>query len=261
MSLAPLTADLSATLADGARLVAPRLPVAGGAAQVVALTPEDLAGLAPTGTEFAVTLPVSGAVTGELTLLVTGDAPLTGPGGAAQLAQWEPALADLVAGLGGPAGAVTATAARPVDARTALVAVPGHGRHGVALVDGTSPVAVLVLTVTPGSGVPLQRAAEPAVFQPLAGTEAPVDTSRLHLLRDVVMELSVELGRTRMTVRELLSLTPGTIVQLDRAAGSPVDLLVNGSLLARGEVVVVDEEFAVRVTEIVGPEAEGRPGA
>jgi flagellar motor switch protein FliN/FliY len=75
------------------------------------------------------------------------------------------------------------------------------------------------------------------------------------------MGLSVELGRTRMTVRELLSLTPGTIVQLDRAAGSPVDLLVNGTLLARGEVVVVDEEFAVRVSEIVGPDLEGRLGS
>ena len=54
-----------------------------------------------------------------------------------------------------------------------------------------------------------------------------------------------------MSVRELLSLTPGTIVQLDRAAGSPVDLLVNGTLLARGEVVVVDEDFGLRISEIV----------
>ena len=67
------------------------------------------------------------------------------------------------------------------------------------------------------------------------------------------MGVSVELGRTRMTVRELLALTPGAIVELDRAAGSPVDLLVNGTLIARGEVVVVDEEFAVRITEIVSP--------
>ncbi len=61
-------------------------------------------------------------------------------------------------------------------------------------------------------------------------------------------------GRTHMTVQNLLGLTPGAVVELDRAAGSPVDILVNGTLIARGEVVVIDEEFGVRVSEIVGPE-------
>jgi flagellar motor switch protein FliN/FliY len=58
-----------------------------------------------------------------------------------------------------------------------------------------------------------------------------------------------------MTVRELLSLTPGVVVELDRMAGSPIDLFVNGTLIARGEVVVIDEEFGVRITEIVTPSA------
>jgi flagellar motor switch protein FliN/FliY len=66
------------------------------------------------------------------------------------------------------------------------------------------------------------------------------------------MEVTVEIGRTRMSVGELLGLTPGHVVELDRAAGAPVDLFVNGTLLARGEVVVVDEDFGFRVTEIVG---------
>jgi flagellar motor switch protein FliN/FliY len=79
----------------------------------------------------------------------------------------------------------------------------------------------------------------------------------LDLLRDVAMEVTVELGRTRMTVRELLSLTPGAVVELDRAAGSPADLLVNGTLIARGEIVVVDEDFGIRITEIVAPGADG----
>jgi flagellar motor switch protein FliN/FliY len=70
------------------------------------------------------------------------------------------------------------------------------------------------------------------------------------------MEVTVELGRTRMTVRELLALAPGAVVELDRAAGSPADLLVNGRLIARGEVVVVDEDFAVRITEIIGSHGE-----
>jgi flagellar motor switch protein FliN/FliY len=78
----------------------------------------------------------------------------------------------------------------------------------------------------------------------------------LDMLHDVEMEVSAELGRTRMSVRELLSLTPGAIVELDRAAGSPADLLVNGRLIARGEVVVVDENFGIRITEIVAPAAE-----
>jgi flagellar motor switch protein FliN len=73
----------------------------------------------------------------------------------------------------------------------------------------------------------------------------------LSLLRNVEMSVTAELGRTRMTVAELLSLTPGSVVELDKAAGTPIDLLVNGTLIARGEVVVIDEEFGVRISEIV----------
>ena len=82
-------------------------------------------------------------------------------------------------------------------------------------------------------------------------------TRGLEMLHGVVMDVTVELGRTRMTVRELLALTPGTVLELDRAAGSPADLLVNGRLIARGEVVVVDEDFGLRVTEIVDGNAAG----
>jgi flagellar motor switch protein FliN/FliY len=84
----------------------------------------------------------------------------------------------------------------------------------------------------------------------------PVTRGGLDMLHDVEMEVSAELGRTRMSVRELLSLNPGAIVELDRAAGSPADLLVNGRLIARGEVVVVDENFGIRITEIVSPGSE-----
>jgi flagellar motor switch protein FliN/FliY len=78
--------------------------------------------------------------------------------------------------------------------------------------------------------------------------EADADLRRLS---EVPMELSVEIGRTRMTVGETLQLRAGSIVTLERLAGEPVDLLVNGTPLARGEVVIVDEEFGLRVTEIV----------
>jgi len=79
----------------------------------------------------------------------------------------------------------------------------------------------------------------------------------LRRLADVPVELSVEIGRTGMTVGETLDLRTGSIVTLDRLAGEPVDLLVNGTPIARGEVVVVDEQFGLRVTEIV----EGEPAA
>ena len=76
----------------------------------------------------------------------------------------------------------------------------------------------------------------------------------LSLVLDVPVELAVEIGRTTMTIREAVALTPGAVVTLDRMAGEPVDLLVNGKRIARGEVVVIDEEFGLRVTEVVAPE-------
>jgi flagellar motor switch protein FliN/FliY len=86
---------------------------------------------------------------------------------------------------------------------------------------------------------------------PDAHTINLVDARPLSLLHDVEMGVTAELGRRRMTVRDLLSLTPGAVIELDRAAGSPVDVLVNGTLIARGEVVVIDEEFGIRISEIV----------
>ena len=79
----------------------------------------------------------------------------------------------------------------------------------------------------------------------------------IEMLHGVDMEVTVELGRARMTVRDLLALTPGNVLELDRAAGSPADLLVNGRLIARGEVVVVDEDFGLRITEILGESVAG----
>jgi flagellar motor switch protein FliN len=76
----------------------------------------------------------------------------------------------------------------------------------------------------------------------------------LELVLDVPVELSVEVGRTSMTIREVLGLGPGSIVELDRMTGEPVDLFVNGRRIARGEVVAIDEEFGLRITEVVSPE-------
>jgi flagellar motor switch protein FliN len=91
-----------------------------------------------------------------------------------------------------------------------------------------------------------------------AGPSTEGDLGRLH---DVPVELAVELGRTHMTIGDTLALGPGSIITLNRMAGEPVDLLVNGLPIARGEVVVIDEEFGLRVTEVVGsPMAGGAIG-
>jgi flagellar motor switch protein FliN/FliY len=74
------------------------------------------------------------------------------------------------------------------------------------------------------------------------------------LLMDVPLKLTVELGRTSRTVKEILNLAPGSVVELDKLSGEAVDILVNEKLIAKGEVVVIDENFGVRITEILDPD-------
>jgi flagellar motor switch protein FliN len=89
-------------------------------------------------------------------------------------------------------------------------------------------------------------------FMPLEpATAAGADGADLRRLYDVPVELAVEIGRTRMTIGQTLELRPGSVVSLNRLAGEPVDLLINGKPIARGEVVVIDEEFGLRITDVV----------
>ena len=90
-------------------------------------------------------------------------------------------------------------------------------------------------------------------FQQLEQSDENIDKSNIDRLMDVGLNLSVELGRKDMQIKEILNLGPGKIIELDKLAGEPVDLLVNGRLLAKGEVVVVDENFGVRITELIDP--------
>ena len=83
----------------------------------------------------------------------------------------------------------------------------------------------------------------------------PRQHADLRLLYDVEMTLTAEIGRTRLPVRQVLELIPGSVLELDRAAGAPADIMVNGRLIARGEVVVVDEDYGIRITEIVSADA------
>jgi flagellar motor switch protein FliN/FliY len=150
----------------------------------------------------------------------------------------------------------------------ALRAALGVGALGEVTESTPSGVATL-LAGRPATAVALLGDAGPAAWIAVAASEQasgaaaqaerqPVASAGLELLQDVVMELSAELGRTTMTVRELLTLQPGAVVELDRLAGSPADLLVNGRLIARGEVVVVDEDYALKITELVSSTLPGR---
>ena len=93
-----------------------------------------------------------------------------------------------------------------------------------------------------------------AQFAPLS-TAPPqyANNENIGLILDVPLQVTVELGRTKKSVKEVLEFTNGSIIELDRLAGEPVDIHINGQLLAKGEVVVIDENFGVRITDIVSP--------
>jgi len=94
---------------------------------------------------------------------------------------------------------------------------------------------------------------QPVQFAPLVQQVLPVIDSNINLIMDVPLQVTVELGRTRKLIRDILELSPGSVIELDKLAGEAVDILVNGKLIAKGEVVVIDDNFGVRITEIVSP--------
>ncbi len=116
-----------------------------------------------------------------------------------------------------------------------------------------APAAAAAPAPVPAKTTAPQPAAQTVQFAPLAPSAPPAAQSGLDLILDVPLKVTVELGRTRMQIRDVLELGKGSVVELDKLAGEPVDLLVNGKLIARGEVVVIDENFGVRVTDIVSP--------
>ncbi|MBC3763753.1 flagellar motor switch protein FliN [Quadrisphaera oryzae] len=216
----------------------------------LAVGPSD-GSLAPTADGTAVSAAFTGAVSGTLVVIV------------------DPSLEEALAGAeGGPLPVVDAiapalraavTATGPsvpgaVQAVDVAAAVAEPDALWVPLVDANSEAQEVVVWV----GLLIAQTAIPSGVP--SGPAVPVQNAAgragMALLRGVEMVVTVELGRTRMSVKDLLALTPGSVVELDRAAGAPADLLVNGRLLARGEVVVVDEDYGLRITEIVEPGAE-----
>ncbi|WP_114422472.1 flagellar motor switch protein FliN [Nocardioides houyundeii] len=152
------------------------------------------------------------------------------------------------------------------DLGGSFTAVPlvGQGIDAAVLMSDSLLVAAVVDPVSAAAHFAAAPVAAPAPAAPAAPAQAPdvrpagfpVQTSAvpnrgIEMLAGVDMEVTVELGRTRMPVRDLLALAPGVVLELDRAADGPADLLVNGRLIARGEVVVVDEDFGLRITEIL----------
>ncbi|HZR11958.1 MAG TPA: flagellar motor switch protein FliN [Acidimicrobiia bacterium] len=192
------------------------------------------------------------------------------PGGDV-IALVEPAMRAALATLEQASGVSVSAAALVEIPPETLAGAEGNDVALVALLEGSERLATLVVRIGPDAPAPgeatgpnLQIVGEGDdvvrhEFAPLDGGAAAsngaiaaVGGHALELLSDVELGVTVELGRTRMPVRDLLSITPGAVIELDRAAGSPVDVLVNGTLIARGEVVVVDEEFGIRISEIVG---------
>jgi flagellar motor switch protein FliN len=98
---------------------------------------------------------------------------------------------------------------------------------------------------------------EPEISEPAPSSSSGITSnSAINMLMDVNLLFTVELGRTQMPVKHVLELQKGSVVELDRVAGEPVDVFVNEHLMARGEVVVVDDKFGVRITELIAPETK-----
>ena len=120
------------------------------------------------------------------------------------------------------------------------------GMNGMGMNMGMNPMAGMPQMNVPNVNV------QPAQFQSFSETQNPVaGQENIGLIMDVPLEVTVELGRTTKSISDILNFAPGTIIELNRIAGEPIDVLVNGKFVARGEVVVIEENFGIRVTEII----------
>jgi len=106
-----------------------------------------------------------------------------------------------------------------------------------------------------GDALPSERASDAShMFPQLAGVAASQDARQdIDMILDIPVQLTVELGRTRIPIKHILQLAQGSVIELDALAGEPMDVLVNGCLIAQGEVVVVNDKFGIRLTDIVTP--------
>jgi flagellar motor switch protein FliN/FliY len=94
---------------------------------------------------------------------------------------------------------------------------------------------------------------QPAQFAPIGISRSNKEINNIGLLLDVPLEVTVELGSARMKIKDILELGLGSVIELDKLAGDPVDIFVNGKLIAKGEVVVIDENFGIKISDIISP--------
>ncbi|MCO7247812.1 MULTISPECIES: flagellar motor switch protein FliN [unclassified Halomonas] len=97
------------------------------------------------------------------------------------------------------------------------------------------------------------KAASDDVFRPLTQEGGATPSRDLEMIMDIPVKLTVELGRTKLTIKQLLELAQGSVIELDGLAGEPMDILINGYLVAQGEVVVIEDKYGIRITEIITP--------
>lgn len=151
-------------------------------------------------------------------------------------------------------GDVAAEAETTATAETAAAAEPAVAEPAPQTPEPAAPSAPPAAAApTPVSAPTEPVAVAPAQFAPLGSQQAQGDAANIGLIMDVPLHVTVELGRRRMLVRDVLELGKGSLIELDKLAGEPVDVFVNGKLIAKGEVVVIDENFGVKVTNIVSP--------
>jgi len=211
----------------------------------------------PDGTSRAVSLPITNGLDGEIALIVSDTMATTLEARASDELLTSSTTAALEAGARAVAGLVEGELNLGRLSEVPLENVIADDADFIVypLLQNDVRVACLVIkviTAESSTSVALHE------FAPLNDGGSAFGGSRpLAILKDVEMGVTAELGRRRMTVRDLLALTPGSVIELDRAAGAPVDVLVNGTLIARGEVVVIDEEFGIRIAEIVAAESTG----
>jgi len=114
--------------------------------------------------------------------------------------------------------------------------------------------AAALAETTPATEVQTQaEQVSPASFQNFASGAGPTAGNDINMILDIPVQLTVELGRTRIPIKHILQLAQGSVVELEAMAGEPMDVLVNGYLIAQGEVVVVNDKFGIRLTDIVTP--------
>jgi flagellar motor switch protein FliN len=114
------------------------------------------------------------------------------------------------------------------------------------------PASETASAETPAPAAAIQDSAP--VFKALSASPTGDTPGNLEMVMDIPVQMTVELGRTKIQIRNLLQLTQGSVVELDRMAGEPMDVLVNGCLVAQGEVVVVNDKFGIRLTDVIAPE-------